>query len=285
MIRHGFATENTWYLPGYLHAGEDWYRVDGETARATVYAMGDGEVVFAGSNYPGRVVVIQHQDDLYSMYGHLDPDLAVDRGDLVERGERIGAVGTRDDGVPNHLHFEVRTFLTTSDVNGDAPRYGFACGVECPPGPGYWPIEAPDHPVDVGWRNPSHAIAAATDVVPDLVAVVATEPPVSELRLHSQPSEGAEVLTTARAEPGQRFPLVDVRAAQVDSDGTSAEAYSVWYHIQLDQDVSGWVRAIVPSTRDTGSDGRASSLRFVLLPAVADAARQVGREGLANTTI
>ena len=179
MIRHGFATENTWYLPGYLHAGEDWYRVDGETAGATVYAMGDGEVVFAGSNYPGRVVVIQHQEDLYSMYGHLDPDLAVDRGDLVERGERIGAVGTRDDGVPNHLHFEVRTFLTTSDVNGDAPRYGFACGVECPPGPGYWPIEAPDNPVDVGWRNPSHAIAAATDGVQGLEAVVAAEPPVS----------------------------------------------------------------------------------------------------------
>ena len=25
LVRHGYATENTWYNPGYLHAGEDWY--------------------------------------------------------------------------------------------------------------------------------------------------------------------------------------------------------------------------------------------------------------------
>ena len=38
------------------------------------------------------------------------------------------------------------------------PRYDFRCGANCPPGPGYWPIDAPDLPSDLGWRNPTHTI-------------------------------------------------------------------------------------------------------------------------------
>src|SRR5215208_8219291 len=80
LIRHGYATENTWYLPGYLHAGEDWYTAEGDAAGAGVYAAAAGEVVFAGSDYPGRVVIVQHTDDLFSMYGHLAYALAVELG-------------------------------------------------------------------------------------------------------------------------------------------------------------------------------------------------------------
>src|SRR5688500_11965152 len=85
LVRHGYATENTWYLPGYLHAGEDWYTTEGDAAGARVYAAATGDVVFAGSDYPGRVVIMQHADDLVSMYGHLDYALAVGVGDVVER--------------------------------------------------------------------------------------------------------------------------------------------------------------------------------------------------------
>jgi murein DD-endopeptidase MepM/ murein hydrolase activator NlpD len=109
-----------------------------------VYAVATGEVVFAGSDYPGRVVIVRHADDLFSKYGHLDYALAVGVGDVVERGQPLGTILARTDGrAPSHLHFEIRTFLTTPEVNGDSPRYGFACGVDCPPGPGYWPIDAP----------------------------------------------------------------------------------------------------------------------------------------------
>jgi murein DD-endopeptidase MepM/ murein hydrolase activator NlpD len=268
VIRHGYATENTWYLPGYLHAGEDWYRIEGDTAGASVYAIGAGEVVFAGSDYPGRVVIIQHEDDLFSMYGHLDPDLSVVDGDRTERGQLIGTVATRGDDVPNHLHFELRTFLTTSEVNGDTPSYDFGCGIECPPGPGYWPIDAPDHPSDVGWRNPTHAIAAETAGASDLEVVISAEPPEDELQLRADPTDDADVVQSITAEPGSRFPLVDVRADQADTDGTSAEAYSVWYRIQPERGEPGWVRAVVASTMDTGADNRPSSLRFVLLPAI-----------------
>ncbi len=113
-IRHGYATENTWYLPGYLHTGEDWYTVEGDTAGAGVYAVAEGDVVFADSDYPGRVVIIQHAPDLFSMYGHLDYALAVTEGDGVEQGQLLGTVLARTDGrAPSHLHFELRTFLAT----------------------------------------------------------------------------------------------------------------------------------------------------------------------------
>jgi murein DD-endopeptidase MepM/ murein hydrolase activator NlpD len=64
LVRHGYATENTWYLPGYWHTGEDWYATEGDSAGAGVYAAAAGEVVFAGSDYPGRVVIIRHATDL-----------------------------------------------------------------------------------------------------------------------------------------------------------------------------------------------------------------------------
>src|SRR5687768_11943571 len=159
-IRHGYATENTWYNPGYWHTGEDWYALEDETAGAEVHAIAAGEVVFAGSDYPGRVVIVQHEDDLFSMYGHLDYSLPVGEGQAVERGQVLGTVLLRTDGAaPSHLHLEVRTFLTTFEVNGEGPRYGFGCGYQCPPGPGYWPIDAPEHPSVMGWRNPTHVIA------------------------------------------------------------------------------------------------------------------------------
>src|SRR5688572_8382706 len=157
-IRHGAQVENTWYNPGYWHTGEDWYALEGDTAGARVNAIADGEVVYAGANYPGRVVIVRHVDDLYSMYGHLDPRLAVNVGQKIARGELIGTVLRRGDKTPNHLHFEIRTFLTAREVNGAAPRFGFRCGVNCPPGPGYWPIDAPDLPGALGWRNPTHVI-------------------------------------------------------------------------------------------------------------------------------
>src|SRR5215212_4038739 len=110
LVRHGYATENTWYNPGWLHTGEDWYLPEGETGGLGVYAAAAGEVVFAGSEYPGRVVIIQHPDNLYSMYGHLDYALSVAVGQSIERGQVLGSVLTRNDGrAPSHLHFEIRT--------------------------------------------------------------------------------------------------------------------------------------------------------------------------------
>ena len=200
LVRHGYATENTWYNPGWLHTGEDWYLPDGETGGMGVYAAAAGEVVFAGSEYPGLVVIIQHSDGLYSMYGHLDYALAVEAGQSVERGQVLGSILTRTDGLaPSHLHFEMRTFFTTPEVNGNAPRYGVACGFECPPGPGYWPLDAPEHPSAMGWRNPTHVIArrAWPDGIPDGSEAIVSEAAPASTPLWTAPSDGDDAESLA----------------------------------------------------------------------------------------
>lgn len=273
--RHGFAVENTWFLPGFWHAGEDWYATDGDTAGANVVAVAAGEVVFAGSDYPGRVVIVQHAPDLFSMSGHLGYDIPVSEGQAVERGDLLGTVLVRADAVPNHLHFEMRTFLTAPEVNGATPRYGFACGVDCLPGPGYWPIDAPENPSTMGWLNPTHVInqrAYPDGVVPDGAEVVATGQ-TETAALWSAP-EGAPDATRLGdlvLDPGSRFPLRAIDAGPEVSQGTSATSYHLWYQITPPDDEAAWVQAAVPSSFETGADGRPSSVRFdFLLSATAD---------------
>jgi murein DD-endopeptidase MepM/ murein hydrolase activator NlpD len=270
-IRHGYATENTWYNPGYWHTGEDWYAVEGDTAGAHVYAIADGQVVYAGANYPGRVVIVRHAADLFSMYGHLDPDLSVRVDQQLARGDLIGTVLRRSDATPNHLHFEIRTVVTTAEVNGRAPRYPFRCGPNCPPGPGYWPIDAPDHPSALGWRNPIHVLArrmAATGALGQ--AIVATKPVSPSVTLWSSPPSDPDRTTLGQLDlrAGERFALIDLYAGAEDTRETSANAYQLWYRIGLPDGRSGWAQAAVPSTFETGGDGRPSSVYFNFLPDV-----------------
>lgn len=268
-IRHGFQTENTWYNPGYWHTAEDWYRLDGaETAGAHILAIGAGEVVFAGSDYPGRVVIVQHRANLYSMYGHLDYEtLAVGAGDRVVRGQQIGQVLQRTDSVPSHLHFETRTFLFEDEVNGDAPRYGFACGYRCAPGPGYWPIDAPELPAAMGWCNPTHIIGNRLLLDGPLVVQVArgASGPAPLLETPWPLSDTASSGTIELA-PGARYAVHAVDAGPETSTGASAEACRLSWLLDDGAGVAGWVRAAVPDDGDTGSDGRPSSVRFTLLP-------------------
>ncbi len=273
LVRHGYATENTWYNPGWLHTGEDWYLPEGETGGLEVYSVSAGEVVFAGSEYPGRVVIVGHPDGLFSMYGHLDYALAVEPGQAVERGQLLGTILTRTDGrAPSHLHFELRTFFTTPEVNGDAPRSGVACGFECPPGPGYWPLDAPEHPSVMGWRNPTHVInrRAWLDGAPEGMEVVVsgTAPETTPLWSAPEDVDGAERMGDLALGPGERYPLHEIVTDDEAATGTSAEAYWLWYRIALTNGESAWVQAAVPTVNDTGSDGRPSSVRFDFLPAV-----------------
>jgi hypothetical protein len=271
-LRHGFATENTAFYPGGWHAGENWYALEGDTAGVEVIAVADGEIVYAGFDYPGPVVIVQHAEDLYSMYGHLDYDLDVDSGP-VKRGQRIGTVLNRTDGrSPSHLHFEIRRFLISPEVNGPTPRYSFTCGPDCPPGPGYWPIDAPEHPTGMGWLNPTHVLSARAfpDGVPPTGAeVMVATGPRETTALWSVPSDmdGAQSVGELPLVAGERYGLRGIETGPEDSTGTSAEAYRLWY--QIDVPVAAepvWVEALYPSTDAFGSDGRPSSIRFDFFP-------------------
>lgn len=171
----------------------------------------------------------------------------------------------------SHLHFELRTFLTTPEVNGESPRYGYGCGVDCPPGPGYWPIAAPDHPSDQGWRNPTHAIAArmfADDVPPAGSSVVVAEGAPGVAALWSAPADedGAERLGELALTPGDTHPWLGISTGRASSKGSSAEAYRLWYRVDTPKIGPAWLRAALPDSGDTGSDGRPSSVRLVVVP-------------------
>jgi murein DD-endopeptidase MepM/ murein hydrolase activator NlpD len=273
-IRIGYACENTPYYPGWWHTGENWDLIAGDTTAAGVYAAAAGRVVFAGYDYPGPVVIIRHAADCYSMYGHLAYDLAVAEGQTVDRGQLVGRpLAWPGDVTRSHLHFELRTFLTRPEINGDAPQYGVHCGYECPPGPGYWPMTAPQHPSALGWRNPTHVInrRAWPSGVPDGVSVVVAAGAPESTALWTAPADtpGAEQVADLPLVAGNRSLLLGVDAGAEDATGTSAEAYRLWYRIALPDGSDGWVQAAVPLALETGSDGRPSSVRLDFLPEVA----------------
>ncbi|MFL5761951.1 MAG: peptidoglycan DD-metalloendopeptidase family protein [Thermomicrobiales bacterium] len=270
-IRRGFTCEGSTYFPGWWHTGENWHLTEGETAGVGVYAVADGEVVFTDSDYPGRVVIVRHQGDLCSMYGHLAYDPPVAAGDVVERGQEIGTVLQRTDGRASHLHFEMRTFFEQPEVNGAAPRYGYACGVDCPPGPGYWPIADPQLPVAMGWRNPMHALArrAYPDGGPAAGAeVVVAMSPASPTTVvwSSVTGQNRERVAEIDLHPGDSYPVLAIHAWAENTPHTSAEAYHVWYQIALRDGRQGWVLAMMPASEETGIDGRPSTiiLNFLL---------------------
>jgi len=83
-----------------------------------VYAPADGVVIFAGrdheriytpwDDYYGILIVIQHADGLFSLYGHLS-QINISVGDKVNSGDIIALVGHTGVAIGSHLHFEVRT--------------------------------------------------------------------------------------------------------------------------------------------------------------------------------
>ena len=111
------STENGQRDP---HHGVDLESKEG----APVYAPADGEVIFAGrdheriytawDDYYGNLIVIQHADELFSLYGHLS-QINISVGEQVSIGDVIALVGHTGVAIGSHLHFEVRTGGDGSD--------------------------------------------------------------------------------------------------------------------------------------------------------------------------
>jgi murein DD-endopeptidase MepM/ murein hydrolase activator NlpD len=86
------------------HLGVDY----GAPTGTPVRNVGDGVVEFAGwQNGYGNVVQVRHSNDRTTLYGHLSR-IDVKKGQRVEQGVRIGAVGSTGWSTGPHLHFEVK---------------------------------------------------------------------------------------------------------------------------------------------------------------------------------
>lgn len=67
--------------------------------------------------YYGNVVVINHREDLQTVYAHLK-DVLVEVGQQLEQGDIIGLVGSTGVSTGPHLHFEVWKGGRTVDPEG-----------------------------------------------------------------------------------------------------------------------------------------------------------------------
>jgi murein DD-endopeptidase MepM/ murein hydrolase activator NlpD len=97
----GYVSQGYWNL----HRAVDIAGPQGDV----VVAADDGVVIHAawGPGGYGNLVAIDHGNGFVSYYGHLY-GFYVDAGDLVHRGQPIGARGTTGRSTGPHVHFEVR---------------------------------------------------------------------------------------------------------------------------------------------------------------------------------
>ena len=87
-----------------MHAGLDFKGAVG----TPILAAAEGRVVLAGFNGGyGNSVEIRHANGIVTRYAHLS-GLNVRKGQMVERGVRIGRMGSTGRSTGSHLHFEVR---------------------------------------------------------------------------------------------------------------------------------------------------------------------------------
>jgi murein DD-endopeptidase MepM/ murein hydrolase activator NlpD len=86
------------------HLGVDYSAPQGTSVRS----VGDGWVEFVGwQNGYGNVVHIDHGNDKSTLYAHLSR-IDVRRGQPIEQGQHIGAVGATGWATGPHLHYEFR---------------------------------------------------------------------------------------------------------------------------------------------------------------------------------
>ena len=86
------------------HLGTDFAAPTGTVVRT----VGDGVVDFAGvQNGYGNVVYVKHRNQHVTVYAHLSR-IDVRKGEALEQGQKLGAVGATGWATGPHLHFEFR---------------------------------------------------------------------------------------------------------------------------------------------------------------------------------
>jgi murein DD-endopeptidase MepM/ murein hydrolase activator NlpD len=103
------SDEYGWREHPTLHVQQFHNGVDfAAPAKTPIYAAYDGRVVAAAySSTMGNYIMVDHGDELYTIYMHASV-LYVANGDIVVKGETIAAVGSTGRSTGNHLHFTVR---------------------------------------------------------------------------------------------------------------------------------------------------------------------------------
>lgn len=102
---------------GKKHNGID---ISGTPWGSNIYAANDGVVVYVfrdcpnngsypngcGSGY-GNQVIIEHENNIYTIYAHMTKDVPVNIGQTVSKGQVVGFMGNSGQSTGKHLHFGV----------------------------------------------------------------------------------------------------------------------------------------------------------------------------------
>lgn len=89
---------------GRMHYGLDVKSTTGDT----IYAAFDGQILKSGYERGfGNLIVIQHEKDIKTYYGHLSKYL-IRSGNFIKKGEPLGLAGSTGRATGTHLHFEIR---------------------------------------------------------------------------------------------------------------------------------------------------------------------------------
>lgn len=95
-----------------LHAGQDFSVAYG----SSIPAAGDGQISAVGfDSGRGNYVVIDHGNGIATHYFHMAALSQLQVGDTVQRGVRIGAVGSTGNSTGPHLHWETHVNGTAID--------------------------------------------------------------------------------------------------------------------------------------------------------------------------
>ena len=113
--------EQTRYINGKknLHKGLDMVSMTGDR---NVVSVKDGTYrgAFYDKNGFGNYVVVQHEDGIRTIYGHLESvNKSLKIGQYIKAGAFLGIEGTTGRSTGIHLHIEARKapYLTTNRIN------------------------------------------------------------------------------------------------------------------------------------------------------------------------
>lgn len=88
-----------------IHKGIDFAGNFGDRVSAAI----NGEVIYAQFNDGGygNLVILKHDNNMESYYAHMN-SVNVKVGDIVQKGDKLGEVGSTGQSTGPHLHFELR---------------------------------------------------------------------------------------------------------------------------------------------------------------------------------
>lgn len=119
VITQGYGKTNFSYnYAGGLHNGIDFVA----KGNKSILSAGDGKVLAVGNmgryGY-GNWVAVDHENGLVTLYGHMS-SVNVKKGQSVDRGDKIGVMGSTGFSTGTHLHFSIFAKKTFSVVKSSS---------------------------------------------------------------------------------------------------------------------------------------------------------------------